>query len=498
MTRTFDVDGTAIAFRHSPGSGPAVVFLPGYMSDMAGGKACAVFDHCVNAGCECLLLDYSGCGESGGAFADGTLSRWRDEVLALIAAQVRAKRVVLVGSSMGGWLMLLVGRALGDRLAGLVGIAAAPDFTDWGYAEQQKARLRAGQTLLQDNPYGPDPTPTHAKFWADGEANRQLTGEVPLTCPVRLLHGDRDAEVPPEVSFRLAKALRSEDVQVTIVMGGDHRLSREGDIALLLRTVDSLVKELPMFSLLLALAQQGAAAPPTLEQDRLTACMAEARADPARAITTATAWLEGLSGAATSAPQQCLGFAYVAQQRWDAAMLAFQTARDARPADDRLGRARLGAMVGNAALQARQPLVAEGAFAMALDDALAGGDAPLAGLAAADRARALVALDDAPAAATALTRARELAPQQAEVWLLSATLARRSEDLANARAWIATAATLAPQDDAVELETGLIAAMAGDDAAARVAWNAVIARGGPQADRARQFLAQLEQAPATP
>lgn len=253
-----------------------------------------------------------------------------------------------------------------------------------------------------------------------------------------------------------------------------------------------------MFALLLALAQQGTAAPPTLEQDRLTACMAEARRDPAQAITTASGWLEGLSGVATSAPQQCLGFAYVGLLRWDAAMLAFQTARDTRPVDDRLGRARLGSMAGNAALQAGQTLVAEGAFAMALDDALAGGDAPLAGLAAADRARALVALGDVAAAATALGRARELASQEAEVWLLSATLARRMEDLANARAWIATAAALAPQDGSVGLEAGLIAAVAGDDTAARTAWNAVIALDGPQAAAARQYLAQLEQAPATP
>lgn len=234
-------EGTRIAFRHTPGSGPAVVFLPGYMSDMAGGKACAVFDWCTGQGRECLLLDYSGCGESGGEFADGSLSRWLDEVLALIDAQVAATRVVLVGSSMGGWLMLLAGRALGGRLAGLVGIAAAPDFTAWGYSDAQKAVLQSGQTVLEENPYGPEPTPTHAKFWDDGEANLQLTGEVPLNCPVRLLHGELDADVPPDISFRLAKALRSEDVQVTLVKGGDHRLSRDGDIALLLRTVGSLV-----------------------------------------------------------------------------------------------------------------------------------------------------------------------------------------------------------------------------------------------------------------
>lgn len=237
-------DGTRTAFRQTPGTGPAVVFLPGYMSDMAGSKATAVFDWCAANGRECLLLDYSGCGESDGDFAAGSLGKWAGEVLALIAAQVASERVVLVGSSMGGWLMLLVGARLSDglddRLAGLVGIAPAPDFTEWGFTDEQKSALAAGETLFEDNPYGPEPTPTHPAFWADGQANRLLAAGVPIDCPVRLLHGELDADVPPDVSFCLARALRSQDVQVTLVKGGDHRLSRDGDIALLLRNVASL------------------------------------------------------------------------------------------------------------------------------------------------------------------------------------------------------------------------------------------------------------------
>lgn len=233
-------DDRRVAFRHTVGSGPAVVFLPGYMSDMAGSKACAVFDWCAGQGRECLLLDYSGCGASSGDFADGTLSRWRDEVLALIEAKVTCGKVLLVGSSMGGWLMLLVGLALGDRLAGLVGVAAAPDFSDWGFDEAQKAQLRAGETVFEDNLYGPEPTPTYARFWQDAEMHRLLGSTIPITCPARLLHGQDDADVPPGTSLRLAAALASEDVQVTLVKQGDHRLSRDGDIALLLRTVGSL------------------------------------------------------------------------------------------------------------------------------------------------------------------------------------------------------------------------------------------------------------------
>ena len=233
-------DGRRIAYRFAPGEGPAVVFLPGYMSDMSGGKATAVFDAARSAGRACLLLDYSGCGASSGTFAEGTLSRWREEVLALIAARCPGP-VVLAGSSMGGWLMLLVALALpAERLAGLVGIAPAPDFTEWGFTPEQQSRLAAGETLLEENPYGPEPTPTHPGFWADGQAQRLLAGEIALDCPVRLLHGQADADVPWTTSLQLAEALRSHAVQVTLIKDGDHRLSRATDIALLLDAVGAL------------------------------------------------------------------------------------------------------------------------------------------------------------------------------------------------------------------------------------------------------------------
>ena len=230
-------DGRRIAFRFTPGTGPCLVFLPGYMSDMAGSKATALFAEAEARGRACLLLDYSGCGLSagkdmGGDFADGMLSRWRDEVLALIASYI-AGPVVLAGSSMGGWLMLLVAERLGNRLSGLVGIAPAPDFTRWGYTEAQRARLAAGETILEPNPYGPEPMPTHPGFFADAECHLRLESMIDLTCPVRLLHGKADADVPWEISLRLKAMLRSDDIQVTLIEDGDHRLSRPDDIAAL-------------------------------------------------------------------------------------------------------------------------------------------------------------------------------------------------------------------------------------------------------------------------
>ncbi len=231
-------DGRAIAFRHTAGSGPTLVFLPGYMSDMDGGKATSLFAEAREQRRACLLLDYSGCGSSSGEFADGTLTRWRDEVLALIDAHIKGP-ILLVGSSMGGWLMLLVAEQLGDRLAGMIGIAAAPDFTRWGFDDEQRATLASGEILYEDNPYGPEPTPTHPGFFADGEANLKLDSDIAIDCPVCLLHGQCDADVPWQTSLELSAALRSDDVHMTFVKDGDHRLSREQDIALLKQVVDS-------------------------------------------------------------------------------------------------------------------------------------------------------------------------------------------------------------------------------------------------------------------
>jgi pimeloyl-ACP methyl ester carboxylesterase len=235
-------DGRQIAHRYVAGRGPAVVFLPGYMSDMGGSKATAVYAWAQEEGRACLLLDYSGCGASSGAFAKGSLSRWAEEVVALVEARCEGP-VILVGSSMGGWLMLLVARTLGARIAGLLGIAAAPDFTEWGYDAGQKAELERGETVYETNPYGPELTPTFAALWRDGQASRVLGKPIAMTCPVRLLHGQTDEDVPWKVSLELAQALHSPDVQVTLIKDGDHRLSRDSDIALLLRTLAALADQ---------------------------------------------------------------------------------------------------------------------------------------------------------------------------------------------------------------------------------------------------------------
>jgi pimeloyl-ACP methyl ester carboxylesterase len=231
--------GPKIAYRHTIGDGPLIVFLPGYMSDMAGGKATAVFDWAVANNRSCLLLDYSGCGESGGEFKDGTLSRWRDEVLALIV-HIDADKVVLIGSSMGGWLMLLVGLALGERLSGMIGIAPAPDFTRWGFTDVQRETIRKDGVLLQPNPYGPEATPTWAGLYDDGVTHEMLGAPIAIHCPVRILQGQMDTDVPWKIALKLAETLQSNDVRVTLIKDGDHRLSRDADVALLIDAVAEL------------------------------------------------------------------------------------------------------------------------------------------------------------------------------------------------------------------------------------------------------------------
>ena len=237
--QTIARNGNALAFDHAAGAGPTIVFLPGYASDMSGSKAVAIDGWARETGRACLRFDYSGCGASGGAFEDQTLASWRDDALAVIDAATSGP-VVLVGSSMGGWIILLAALARRERVVAMVGIAAAPDFTDWGFTPAQKAALRDEGRIEEHSIYSPEPTVTTRAFWESGEANRLLDGPVELAVPTRLIHGQRDPDVPWEHSLKLAGLLRSDDVQTWLVKDGDHRLSRPQDIALILKAVEDV------------------------------------------------------------------------------------------------------------------------------------------------------------------------------------------------------------------------------------------------------------------
>jgi len=235
-------DRPALAYRYRPGRGPTIVFLPGYNSDMEGEKATALDAWAGREGRAMVRLDYSGCGASEGKFADHTLDHWRDDVLDMIAAFAPSGPLVLVGSSMGGWLALLVALALPGRVRAIVGIAAAPDFTEWGFSEDVVALLRRESKIEEPSDYSDEPYVTTLAFWESGQANLLLDREIGFDGPVRLLHGQRDETVPTSVALRLSRALRSDDVQTILVKDGDHRLSRPGDIALLLNSVAQLME----------------------------------------------------------------------------------------------------------------------------------------------------------------------------------------------------------------------------------------------------------------
>lgn len=233
-------DRPDIAWQRCDGTGPTLVFLTGYASDMAGSKATALFDHAAARGRAALLFDYAGCGQSGGDFAEETLASWLGDALAVIDA-LTAGPLLVIGSSMGGWLMLHVALTRADRVAGLIGIAAAPDFTEWDFDDGRRAMLMRDGCLLEPNPYGPEPTLYTLPMWQSGQSLRLLEGEIGFDGPVALIHGQADEDVPWSLALRIAERLRSSCVEVHLVKDGDHRLSREADIALLLATVDRML-----------------------------------------------------------------------------------------------------------------------------------------------------------------------------------------------------------------------------------------------------------------
>ncbi|MCZ6764550.1 MAG: alpha/beta hydrolase [Alphaproteobacteria bacterium] len=220
-----------------------MVFLPGFKSDMDGAKAIAVDRLARERGQACLRLDYAGHGRSGGAHEDGTISSWTQDTLAVID-QVTQGPLILVGSSMGGWIMTLVALARPGRIAGLVGIAAAPDFTDalvWDLfdAEQQAEIERQGYIDIPSE-YSDEPLRITVALIEDGRRNFVLGGEIGLEMPVRLFHGLADTDVPWSHSKDLADRISGDEVRLTLIKSGGHRLSRNEDIALITAAVREL------------------------------------------------------------------------------------------------------------------------------------------------------------------------------------------------------------------------------------------------------------------
>lgn len=239
-----------IAVRARLGSHPGLVWLGGYRSDMLGTKAQALDTWSNQTGHACCRHDYSGHGESGGDFADGTISRWLEESLAVFDAFCAEGSHVLVGSSMGGWVALrmvqeLAKRGQSQRLKALLLLAPAPDFTHElmkpNLNDSQIQQLESQGYMEEPSEYSDEPNIFTKAIFDDGDKNRVMTGLINTGCPVHILQGMNDLDVPYTHAMKLITHLPDEAVTMTLIKDGDHRLSRDEDIALLIRTVETLV-----------------------------------------------------------------------------------------------------------------------------------------------------------------------------------------------------------------------------------------------------------------
>jgi pimeloyl-ACP methyl ester carboxylesterase len=236
-------DGTAIAYHVVDGRLPTVIFFGGFRSDMTGTKATSLDAWARRVGQSYVRFDYSGHGQSGGNFTDGTIGRWLDDALAVIDVAARG-RIVLIGSSMGGWLSLLAAKRLGARVAGWIGIAAAPDFTEKlllaNLSPQDRAALERDGRLVRPSQYSPEPTILTRQLIEEGRDHLVLNAPLRLDCPVHLFHGMKDPDVPWALSQRLLNHIESPDIAFTLTKDGDHRLSTPPDIDRLLAVVEAM------------------------------------------------------------------------------------------------------------------------------------------------------------------------------------------------------------------------------------------------------------------
>lgn len=244
-----DVAGAAIAVRRREGRAPGLVWLGGYRSDMLGTKAQALDEWAERTGHACLRHDYSGHGESGGRFEDGTISLWLEQSLAVFRRFTSGPQI-LVGSSMGAWIALRVIQELrkageGDRVAGLILLAPAPDFTmelmEPQLTPAQRRELEEKGYFSEPSDYSDEPNIYTKALLEDGRRNRVLEGIVETGCPVHILQGMEDPDVPYTHAEKLLRHLPVCDVTLSLIRDGDHRLSRPQDIDLILRSVEGMV-----------------------------------------------------------------------------------------------------------------------------------------------------------------------------------------------------------------------------------------------------------------
>lgn len=249
-------DGSKIAYHKLPANDtakPSIIFIHGFKSDMEGAKALAIEEFCQTKSLGFIRFDCTGHGSSSGDFLDGTIGRWSEDLISVIDDLSEGPQI-LIGSSMGGWLMLLSALKRPDRIAGLIGIAAAPDFTEeliWNaLSEEDKEALLRDGIYHQPNEYTdsydeePEPYIITQLLVEEARNNLLLAQPIKINCPIRLIHGQKDADVPVETASRIKEKLASDDVEIIISPEGDHRMSNSADIELITSTLENLLKSL--------------------------------------------------------------------------------------------------------------------------------------------------------------------------------------------------------------------------------------------------------------
>ena len=237
--------GATIAYHHLPGDRPGVIFCTGFKSDMTGGKALALESWCTGAGRQFTRFDYQGHGASSGKFKDGTIGEWKSDAVAVLD-EVTSGPQVVVGSSMGGWIAFLLAVARTERIAGIVGIAPAVDFTQallWPrMTDEARRQIEEEGVWYRPSEYDPEPYPITRTLIEEGRNNLLMPGPIPFHGPVRLIHGMLDEAVPWEHSLKIADAVASDDVELSFIKDGEHRLSRDSDLSRLISAVQNVIE----------------------------------------------------------------------------------------------------------------------------------------------------------------------------------------------------------------------------------------------------------------
>jgi pimeloyl-ACP methyl ester carboxylesterase/tetratricopeptide (TPR) repeat protein len=493
-------DGETIAYLLRPGKTPGVVWCGGFKSDMSGTKATALDAWAARNNRSYLRFDYFGHGASSGNFREGIISRWRDDVIAVLD-QLCPEPQVLVGSSMGGWLALLVAQARPELVSGLLLIAPAADFTEelmWAeMPEDVRQQILEHGEWERPSIYGEDAYPITRALIEDGRNNLVLGERIALRCPVRILQGMQDPDVPWQHAMTLVERLEDDPV-ITLIKQGDHRLSKPHELKLIEEALDGRIAGLegsvmrtPVLAVLLLAAAstaQAAAPAPFAGNPTYTDCVAQSEKMPQEAFERARSWRDAGGGLPA---QHCMALAMLGLGHPVEAAVQIDAVARKTEAGSLAQRAELLDQAGNTWLLAKQPHAAEDAFSEALK--LSPQDSTLW----ADRARARALVTDWAGAEADLNAAIAFEQKDPELYVLRSSARRALGKVPEANADVQAALALNPDYPDALIERGVMKLAAGDRNGARADWIRVLAK-SPQSTAAESARVHIENLDVNP